>query len=333
MDRKNIIIKVLIVFFGVLSAGVAGLMIIEGWPFLDALYMSVITVYTVGYSEPRPLTAAGQIFIIIYIISGVGAFLYAISGTAEFIIAGHLGGVLGRKTMKRKINELNGHYIICGFGRVGQQVAVELKRDMVEFVVIDNDAEAIRRCAEQGFLYVQGSASEDEALKAAGIMRAKGLVSAIDSDAENVYVTLSAKTLRPDLCVVARASSIEAEHKLLKAHADRVLSPYTLGGRRLANLLLRPNVVEFLDVAMHGGDGDERLLMEEIEVREMSPFSGLTIGEAKQRCTRGANILAIKQDGNLKVVTDPQSRVTIRNGDLLIALGTSEQLAELEKMT
>lgn len=331
VNRVRHIIKVVLVFMVIMAIGVAGLMTIEGWPFLDALYMVVITLSTIGYREVHELSMPGRVFLIGFIILGVGSFLYVVSTTAEFIIEGHLKGILGRKKMTRKIRELKGHYIICGFGRVGQRVAQELKKDGAEFVVIDVNAEAINACVQQGYLYIDGSASNDDVLKEAGIMTAKGLVSAIDSDAENVYVTLSAKTLRSDIYVVARASCDEAEYKLLKAHADRVISPYTIGGRRLASLLMRPNVVEFLDVVMHAGE--ERLLMEEIEVRDRSALVGLSIGEVKARCSGGANILAIKKCGADRVTASPNGQTTIGSGDLLITLGTREQLKEIEAMT
>ncbi|MBI5468177.1 MAG: potassium channel family protein, partial [Deltaproteobacteria bacterium] len=293
MNRERQIIKVVLIFISIITLGVAGLMLIEGWSFLDALYMTVTTVSTVGFREVHPLTQAGTVFIIGFIILGVGSFLYIISKIAEYVVAGHLQGALEKKRMNKKINGLDRHYIVCGFGRVGQNIAFELERAGIAFVVIDINPASIARCAEHGYLYIQGNASEDTVLKDAGIMRAAGLVTATDSDAENVYVTLSAKALRDDLYVVARASSDEAEHKLLKADADRVLSPYSIAGRRLAGMLLRPNVIELLDVVMHRENND--LMMEELLVREKSALDGATVGEARHRCTLGANILAIKK--------------------------------------
>lgn len=330
INRKHHILKVSVVFLFIMAIGIAGLMVIEGWPFLDALYMVTITLSTIGYREIHELSTPGTIFLIGFIILGVGSFLYVVSTTAEFIIEGHLNGILGRKKMLKKIHDLKDHYIICGFGRVGQLVAQELRKDGAEFVVIDVNRNSINKCVELGYPYIDGSASNDDVLREAGIMTAKGLVSAIDSDAENVYVTLSAKTLRSDIYVVARASCEEAEFKLLKAHADRVLSPYTIGGRRLASLLLRPNVVEFLDVVMHAGE--ERLLMEEIEVRHGSRLSGLTVGDVKSRCSGGANVLAIKKNGSARVTASPNGKTMISPGDLLITLGTKEQLKEIEEM-
>lgn len=332
MNPKKQIFYIFITMAVIMAFGVTGFMTIEGWSFLDSLYMSVITVSTVGYREVHPPSQAGMIFTIIFIIVGVGTFLYVITSTAEIIIAGHLKGEIGRNRMKKKINELKNHYIVCGFGRVGQLVAKELARSNAHFVVIDINADYIARCVEKGFLCILGSASDDEILKEAGIMRARGLVSAIDSDAENVYVTLSAKNLNSGIHVVARASSDEAGFKLLKARADRVLSPYSHGGKRLANLLLRPNVVEFLDVVMHSDEA--QFCMEEIEVRAGSRLVGLSIGEMRHKCTAGANVLAVKKSGeHNKVIASPDAAMLIESGDMLITLGTREQLKQIEGLT
>jgi len=331
INPERQIVKIVLIFISILALGIAGLMLIEGWDFLDALYMTVITISTVGFHEIHPLSRGGTIFITGFIILGVGSFLYIITKIAEYIVAGHLQGALEKKRMDKKINALGGHYIVCGFGRVGHNIATELERAGIPFVVIDPDPASIARCVESGYFYIQGNASEDDILKEAGIMRAAGLVTATDSDAENVYVTLSAKALREDLYVVARASSDEAEHKLLKADADRVLSPYSIAGRRLAGMLLRPNVIELLDVVMHRENND--LMMEELVVRGKSPLDGATVGEARHRCTLGANILAIKKKSQTKIIPSPGGSVSIASDDLLVALGTKEQLKELEGLT
>lgn len=233
--------------------------------------------------------------------------------------------------MKKEIDSLKNHYIICGFGRVGQQVASELKREGVPFVIVDNNPESVKRCAEEGYLYVQGDASDDDVLKEAGVERVKGLVTATDSDADNVYVTLSAKNLKNDIFVVARANTDSSEQKLYKAGADRVISPYGIGGRRLASLLLRPTVVEFLDVVMHSTEIE--LIMEEVVVHKKSPFAGATMADARVKCMTGANILAIKKKGDSKVIANPSPGVVIESGDRLVVFGTREQLKDLEGLT
>ncbi len=328
MNWEKQILKIVLLLISIITFGVAGLMIIEGWTFIDALYMTIITMSTVGYREVHPLSTAGTVFVITLIIMGVGSFLYIITSTAEYVVAGHLFGALGRRKMKKEIDSLKNHYIICGFGRVGQQVAAELKREGVPFVIIDSNPGSVERCAAEGYLYIQGDASNDEVLKEAGIERIKGLVTATDSDADNVYITLSAKNLRNDIFVVARANIESSEQKLLKAGADRVISPYSIGGRRLASLLLRPTVVEFLDVVMHSTEIE--LIMEEVVVHKNSPFVGATMADARNRCMTGANILAIKKKGENRMIANPSPEVVIESGDRLVVFGTREQLKELE---
>ncbi len=331
MDWERRLKKIILLLFFIISFGVIGLMMIEGWSFLDALYMTIITMSTVGYSELYPVSPPGKVFLIVLIVLGVGSFFYIITTGAEHIISGHLRGVLGRRRMNKKIDVLKDHYIICGFGRVGEQVAHELASEGIAFVVLDNNRDSLERCAARGYYFIEGDASSDERLKNAGILRAKGLVAATDSDADNVYVILSAKSLNNKLFVVARANIDESEHKLRKAGADRVLSPYSIGGRRLASLLLRPAVVEFLDVVMHSAE--KELFMEDIPVHERSPFIGATIAEARIKCATGANILAIKKKESDRMILNPSADTSIEIGDLLIALGTKVQLKELEGLT
>ncbi len=323
--------KIPALLIGVITFGVIGYMLIEGWSFLDALYMTITTISTVGYNEVQPLTTIGRVFTIALIVLGVGVFFFIITILAEYIIAGHLVGAIGRRKMKQKIGAYKDHYILCGFGRVGNQVAASLEQEGVSIVIIDNDPESIKRCVQKGYTYIEGDASDDAVLKAAGIDKAKGLVTATDSDADNVYVTLSSKSIREDLLVVARATTSEAGHKLLKAGADRVISPYSIGGKRLASLLLRPAVVEFLDVVMH--DIEEELLMEDVFVRDGSRFVGNTIVAAREKCAAGANILAVKKKGAKRMLASPPPETLIEIGDHLVALGTKEQLKELERLS
>lgn len=330
VDWRWQIKRVFFFFFSIMTLGIGGLMIIEGWPFLDALYMTVTTLSTVGYREVHPLSTKGVVFITIFIILGVGTFLYLITTTAEFMIAGHLTGALERRSMKKRIETLSDHYIICGFGRVGQQVALEIEREGVPFVVIDNNPESIKECASKGYLYVEGSASNDDVLLEAGLMRAKGLITATNSDEENVYIVLSAKSLRSDIFVVARANLEGAEHKLRRAGADRVVSPYSIGGRRLASLLLRPSVVEFLDVVMHSRELE--MMIEEVVVGEKAGIAGKSLDEARIKGLTGATILAIRKKDGKGMVINPPSGMVIKAGDLLLALGTREQLNRLKEI-
>ena len=322
--------KIVLIFFLINIIGIAGYMLIEGWPFLDAFYMAVMTISTVGFNEVKPLSDAGIFFTTIYIILGVGAFLYTMAVVAEYTVAGHLKGDLERRKMRRKTDALNDHFILCGFGKVGLQVANELLRENCTFVVIDKSPESVKRCMLYDFIYIEGNAAEDEVLKEAGIMRARGLVTATDSDSDNVYVTLSAKSLRADLVVVARATTEEAETKLIKAGADRVISPYTLGGKRLASLLIRPTVVEFMDVLMGAGGSDIELLMEDVTISARSRFVGKTIVEARSKCIRGCNILALKKKDVGTMMPHPSAETVIEQGDCLVVMGTREQLRDVE---
>ncbi len=322
--------RIILLLLSIMTLGTAGLMIIEGWPFLDALYMTVTTLSTVGYREVHPLSQKGMVFVTIFIIIGVGVFLYIITTIAEYMIAGHLTGALERRNMKKRIDALSGHYIVCGFGRVGQQITLELEKEGVPFVVIDNDPESIKECASKGYLYVEGSASNDDVLLEAGLMRARGLITATNSDEENVYIVLSAKSLRGDIFVVARANLEGAEHKLRRAGADRVVSPYSIGGRRLASLLLRPTVVDFLDVVMHSRELE--MMIEEVVVGKGASIAEKSLDEAKIKGLTGATILAIKKREEERMIINPSSDTVIRAGDLLLALGTREQLKKLKEI-
>ncbi|MFQ5480609.1 MAG: potassium channel family protein [Thermodesulfobacteriota bacterium] len=320
--------KIGLLLFAVVVLGVAGFMSIEGWGFFDSLYMTFITISTVGFSEVFPLTPEGRFLVVILIILGVGTFFYIMTTLSEYAVSGQLEGAFGRRRMKKKIDNLNGHYIVCGFGRVGVQVAMELAEENMPFVVVDEKPENLSSCAARGYLYVEGDATDDETLRDAGILRARGLVTATDSDADNVYISLSARNLKRDIFIVARSNMEKTEFKLLKAGADRVLSPYSIGGKRLASLLLRPAVVDFLDVVMHTRDIE--LVLEEVLIREDSPFAGLTMGKARNLCEEGANILAILKKDREGIIPNPAKALSIEAGDKLVVVGTRRQLSELE---
>ena len=236
-------------------AGVLGYMVFEGWSFTDALYMTVITLTTVGYREVRTLDTTGQLWTMFLLVTGVGTLFYAAVSSVEFVVEGTIRGYFGRRRMQAAISRLSDHYILCGYGRVGRQVAAEFTRDGVPFVVIEQDPEIVEECVAEGYLVLLGEASGDGRLEEAGVRRAKGLVAAVDSDADNVFVVLSARKLNPNLNIVARASSDESATKLEMAGADRTLSPYAVGGRRLASLATQPLIVDFLDIATRNKEG------------------------------------------------------------------------------
>jgi voltage-gated potassium channel len=311
-------------------AGVLGYMVFEGWSFTDALYMTVITVTTVGYREVRTLDTTGQLWTMLLLITGVGTLFYAAVSSVELVVEGTIRGYFGRRRMQAAIGRLNGHYILCGYGRVGRQVAREFARDGVPFVVVDQNPQIIEECLAEGYLALLGEASDDDVLEEAGVQRARGLVAAVDSDAENVFVVLSARKLNPKLNIVARASSEESAAKLEIAGADRTLSPYAVGGRRLASLATQPLIVDFLDVVTRGEHGIE-FRLEEFGVPEDSFIAGRTIGELRIAERTGAIILATRnKEGTFD--TAPSATDRIRAGDTLIVLGTREQISSLNQL-
>jgi voltage-gated potassium channel len=319
-------LRVIGALFLVVATGVIGYMAIEGWSFLDALYMTITTISTVGYKEIHELSTAGMIFSIVLIIGGVGVLFYTLTTVAQYLLEGQLANILGRRRMKEKISKLKGHIILCGYGQVGREVARVFKGEGTPFIVVDLDQEALAKAASDGYLYLQGNATSDAVLQEAGIHQARGLVAALGSDADNVYVTLSARGLRPDLFIVARGCADESESKLTRAGADRTISPHRLGGRHMAMLALRPLVVDFLDTAVHSRDHE--LVLEELKVGSSSPLAGVTIKEGQQY-SGGTAILAVKKrDGSL--LTHPSPETLLELGDELVIIGTREQLRALE---
>jgi len=313
---------------GVLSAivtfGVTGYMLIEGWNFLDALYMTVITITTVGFAEVHPLDSAGRIFTILLIVGGSGGALYALTTLVEFVMEGQLGSALWRRNMKNRIAHTKNHFILCGYGRVGQEIAQILAEEKAEFVVIDKSREAISQAEMDNRLYVMADAASDEALKEAGIERAKGLIVALGNDADSTYVILSARQLKHDIFIETRVSAPEAEGKLKRAGADRIISPYSIGARRMAMLALQPDVTDFIDVVAFKG---HELHLENLTVGKDSPLEGKSIGEARQRSK--ASVLALtKKDG--KLIANPSNEELIQAGDRLIAMGTRDELRAME---
>src|SRR5215218_6776088 len=305
-------------------------MLFEGWNFMDALYMTVITVTTVGYKEVHELDTTGRLWTMTLLITGVGTLFYAAVSSVELVVEGAVGGYFERRKMRAELSKLNGHYILCGFGRVGRQVAREFALDGVPFVIVDNDPQRVEECLAEGYLAILGEASEDAVLEEAGIGRAKGLVAAVDSDADNVFVTLSARKINPDLYIVARTSSDEAAAKLEIAGANRTLSPYAVGGRRLASLATQPLIVDFLDIVTRGKKGLE-FRLEEFGVPKESPLANHTIGKLKIGAKTGAMVLAIRTpEGGFD--TTPSAQDEIHPGDTLIVLGTREQVGRLEKL-
>jgi len=322
--------KPVLLFATVVLFGAAGYWWLEEMTPLEALYMAVITVTTVGFGEVHPLDGAGRVFTIILVLFGVGAFTYFATSVANYLIAGEIKGFLERRKMQNKIEQLSDHFIICGYGRMGEQVAREFRREKQPLVVVERSEEIVAAAIQAGHLARQGNAENDEVLRAAGIERARGLVAVLDSDAANLMVTLSARALNEKLFIVARTNSEMSQSKLIAAGADRVLFPHGLGGRRIAQMALRPNVVEFLEVVMH--DEELELWLEEMTVAIDSELDGCAVYEAKIRGATGANIVAVRQrTGKLLAAPTPDTR--LQAGDIVVALGTRAQLVALREKT
>jgi len=325
MEPTNRLILGATILLVTIAAGVVGYTFIEGWSFLDSLYMTVTTITTVGYSEVHPLSTSGRIFSIFLILGGMGGAFYALFGIIEYIVEGQFGITLRRRRMKNKIAKLKGHLILCGYGKVGEDVANMFKDEDVSFVVIDNRPECVARAEEAGHLSLQGDATSDEVLKEAGIEHARGLVAALGADVDNTYITLSARGLRPDLFITARASDAEAESKLKRAGADRIVSPNSIGARRIAMLALRPTVVDFIDTISRRR-GPE-LQMENVAINEKSSLAGQSIDDVR-KCSK-ATVLAINRKSG-RLLANPSAEEKVVAGDSLIIMGTKEQLTSLE---
>ncbi|MFZ5997912.1 MAG: potassium channel family protein [Nitrospirota bacterium] len=324
--KRRLILSLLLILL-VIAFGTLGYMLIEGWDILDALYMTIITLASVGYKEVHDLSDGGRLFTIILIISGLGIVYYALSTAAKIVIEGELQDMFGRRRLEKRIKELRNHYIICGYGRMGKIIGRELGEKGATFVVIEKNPAPL---PERGdVLLLEGDATQDEILKEAGIEKAKGLITVLPTDAENLFVVLSARGLNPGLLIVARAGEEGSEQKLLRAGADRVVSPYHIGGLRIAHTLLKPAVVDFIEFATKSGNID--LQMEEITIQEGSRLVGLTLDECGIGRDLGIIIVAIRRStGEMKF--NPTFRSVVKAGDTLIALGEASKLKLLETM-
>jgi len=316
-------------FVCVVVGGTAGYTLIEGWNPWDALYMTVITVTTVGYREVRELGPAGQGFTMVLAITGVAAALYTFSLLAAGVVEGGLERRLKTRRLTKMIDELKDHFILCGSGRIGSMIADELRRRGVPFIVIDHDPERVKAVLERGDPVIEADASREEVLKRVGIDRARGLIAAVGTDAENVYTVLTARVMRPDLFIVGRADSDDAGRKLLKAGANRVVSPYQIGARQLAQTALRPAVVDFVQLAT-SADSLE-LAMEQIQIGAGSSLAGRSIVEGNLRQRFGVIVVGIQRSSG-RMEFNPASDAVMQAGDQLIVLGRPEQFKDLEAL-
>ncbi len=316
------------ILLGILLLGSLGFVWIEGWSFFDGLYMTVTTLTTVGYGEVHPLGRAGKIYNMGLILAGMGVMLYIVGSLARVLIEGEIREVLGKRKLLTRIKKLHDHYIICGFGRIGEIIARQLQERGIPLVVVENNPENLSRLAEGGYYAVAGDATREEVLLEAGIERARGLVAVVHSDASNVYIVLTARSLNPKLYIVARAEEAGAEQKLRRAGADRVESPYEIGGRKMAHTIMRPTVTTFLELTMKEGVD---LTMEETGVAANSPLIGLALKDTGIRRDLDLIVVAIKRaDGQM--LYNPAPHAPIQAGDTLVVLGMRQNLDALEKL-
>ncbi|MFN2461394.1 MAG: TrkA family potassium uptake protein [Candidatus Velthaea sp.] len=309
----------------VIALGTLGYVAIEGWGAFDSFYMTVTTLTTVGGGEARPLSIAGRWWTLAVVMVGFGVLTYTLLALVGYLLEGHFGVAVELQRMRRQVARMTDHFILCGFGRVGREIARDFTAERIPFVIIDINADSLQRAAAEGHRVVNGNASEVSVLSAAGIERARGLVTAIDSDADNIYVTLSARVLRPDIFIVARANRGDSEPKLRLAGANRIISPYTIGGRRMASLAMRPTAVEFVDTILSAGNSE--LLLEDFTISANSGWAD----RALSTLTNDAEdiiVLAIKRGDTM--LFRPAGTTPLFSGDELVAAGSPAAIRVLE---
>ena len=306
----------------VIAVGTGGYMLIDGWDLFDSFYMVIITISTVGYTEVHPQSTAGRLFTSGLILVGVGTLLYGFGVFAETLADNAFGKYRRERQLQRDLDGLKDHFIICGYGRIGTQIVAELEDRKVPYVVIDQTEEALERIRAEGRLHIEGDASKEEILKQAGIERARGLISAVDSDERAVYIVLAARAFNPKLYIVARAGRPDSIRRLELAGATRTISPYVMAGHRMAELAIRPAMVDVLDTLRHAEAG---IGVEEMVVNPGSAALGKTLEDSGLLATNSARVLAVRRhDGTLDV--NPAGSLRLDEGDLVIALGSEEQL-------
>lgn len=301
-------------------------MIIEGWPVLDSIYMTAITLSTVGYSEVHPVSQTGKIFTIFLVISGVGFTMYVAGAVIQFLVEGRMRSLMGRRRLDGKIKRIKNHFIICGYGRIGRVLSQHLAASGIEQVVLDSNVEYSDTMDKDGALYIIGDATEEDNLLTAGIERAKGLVAALGSDTENVFLVLTARQLNPDLYIVARSSSAKDTKKLIAAGADKVESPYEMGAVSMAQRILRPTVTSFLNLALTSTSGD--IQMEEIPVSADSELVDVMLKDSGIRQRFNLILIAVKKDDG-RMIFNPSFETRVNGGDTVIAVGERANLRGL----
>ncbi len=320
--RKILQIAGLVVF--ILCTGIVGYHLLEGWPWFDALYMTVITMATVGYSEIHPLSFPGRVFTIFLIFGGMGILLYGVTEMTAFVVEGEMTGYLRRRNMKKRIGKLSHHYILCGWGLKGEHVLDELLRTKRDCVVVENDGEKISRLNERNIMVIEGDATQDDVLRAAGIEQAAGLVATLPTDKDNLFVVITARGLNAQMRIVAKVDDIKAKEKFLRSGANATVSGNHIGGLRLASELVRPDTVNFLDTMLRDNSA---LRVEDVRVGDKSKYLGKTIKQCDPLNDSQILLFSLKRAGTFQF--HPPLGTALAEGDILIVIGIPEQIARL----
>lgn len=303
----------------VFASGVAGYMFLERWPLLDSLYMTVITIASVGFMEVHPLTAQGRIFTIFLILGGTGVLVYGVSTIIAFIVEGELTDTLRRRKMQKKIDAMKDHFILCGVGQTGKYVLEEMLRTRKDFVVIERDPLKIKLLDERGICYVQGDATHNSVLQAAGIQKARGIVSTLQSDAENLLVVFTTKRLNPAIRVISKAIEEESEQKIRMAGADSVVMPNFIGGLRMASELIRPSVVSFLDLMLRSQE--KTIRVDELAIDDLSPYRDMTLQATGITSHKDVTVVALSRPSENRYEFNPPDNTILKTGDVVILMG------------
>lgn len=325
-SSRHLVISILLMLL-ILLFGTIGYMHLEGWRLIDALYMTIITLTTVGYTEVNPLGEAGRVFTVLLIMLGVGLFLYVAGSVVQFMVEGQIRILFGRRRLDRQIGQLEDHYIICGYGRIGRVLARKLLQKPVDLVIVEKDRDLIPVMEADRVLFVSGSATEETNLVKAGIHKAKGLVAVLATDTDNVFLVLTARQLKPDLFIMARATEEESKITLEAAGASKVESPYDIGAASMAQRILRPTVTSFLDQAF--AHRRTEIQMEEIPIDPTSNLAGVLLKDSGIRQNYNLILVAIKQ-ANGEMLFNPSFETVLRGGDTVIAVGNRDNLVALE---
>jgi len=322
----------LLLLAGVILVGITGFHYLEAWPWLDSLYMTLITLTTVGYGEVHPLSPTGRVFTSFLLVIGVSVEVFTLGVLTQAMLEFELGAFLGRRRMERELGKISDHYIVCGAGRVGRSVARELRARPAPVVIIEKEPAHAQWAIDEGIPVIIGAGTTEEVLRRARIEYARGLVAAVTSDADNLYIVLTARGLCPELKIIARVSEEEAIPKLLRAGATHVFSPYQYVGHRIAQCFLRPNVLRFIDAAITGSGGErEDVQIEEVQITGKSHLVGKTLAQSDLRKIAGVMVVGLKHvDGAMSFNPSPES--VIQSGDFVIAIGRAESLKKLESL-